>query len=530
MASLPATEEKPRHLVEKDEVKRRLSDARSQKTQVAPDIQEAYFFTRPRLSRTVTSTNKPDTTTPGDVDDLATGIGQEVSQDFATEMISAFFPPHTQWAESSVDRAVDDAGFKEDMAAYDMAVFGQIRKSNFDAELAIALDPDAAIGTTALWIWAPGHGRPYQVEHVPIRELEINIGPNGEIDDRFRVRWVRSSKLRGVVGAEMIAALPEKSRKKVEGKTDTWIECVWGYWRDWDTPSDDVFVHVLTIDGEVVHADTSVGEGSCPLIVAPFSPDRLHAFGNGPAIAALQEFRILDVITAATEDRVDIAIAPPFTYPDDGTIDFQGGIESGKAYPARPGSGKDITPLYFEGNPDLGFLEADKIEHRIRRKFFADYPEQRGDTPPTATQWIDEMIRAQRRIGTPGLHFWRVGPRAVFQRFAWLAEKDGLAKRPELSGHAVTLTANNPATQAQDNQEVQTALRLLGILKTYFPVTSQVAIDEMETATKLKDIMKDKLIVLRDAEDAKALLKDVFSQMNSAQAGAAPGGADAPQG
>ncbi len=509
--------------VSDDEVKRRLADARSQKSAIVKDLQEAYFFTRPRLSNIVQSTSKPDRKGAEDIDDLATGIGQEVSQDFSTEMIAAFFPPHTKWAESSIADEIDDQDLLDEITAYDAAVFAQVRQSNFDAELSVALDPDAALGTVALWITAPGYGRSYRVEHVPIRELEINIGPYGEIDDRFRVRWVKSSKLRAVVGD---VPLPEKVRRKVDGKNDGWIECVWGYWRDWENPSEDAYVHVLALDGEVVWDDLTTGDGSCPLVVATFSPDRLHAFGNGPAIAALQEFRILDVITAATEDRVDIAIAPPIGYPDDGVMDFEGGIEAGKAYPMRPGNGRDVVPLYFEGNPDLGFLTMDKIEKRIRRKFFADYPEQDGKTPPTATQWVDEMIRAQRRIGTPGLNFWRVGPRAVFQRFAWLAEKDGLVERPQLSGTALTLTPNNPATQAQDQQTVQTALRLLGVAKSYFPVTSQAAIDEMATIKGLQTLLKDKVIVFRDESEVRALVQQVIGQMSAAGGDQQPGGGD----
>ena len=502
----------------------RLVDARAQKGVVEKDLQEAYFFTRPRLSRQVRSTT-PTQKTIEDVDDLATGLGSEVSEDFATELISAFFPQNTHWVASSADSAILE-GVEEDSAEmqelrdtigdYDRKIFAAINASNFNSELAMSLDPDASIGTVGWWIDAPGSGRPYKCEHVPARELEINVGPDGDVDDRFRVRFVSASKLRGVVGT---IPLPEKIEKKIKGAPKGYIEVVWCFWRDWSKPADDVYKHVLLVDKIAVHETTMTGEGCLPLIVARFSPDKLHAWGNGSAIKSLQELRVLDVITAGTQDRVDIANNPPIGYPDDGVIDFEGGIEAGKAYPMRPGSGRDVTSLYFAGDPNLGYYTLEDLEKKVRRKFFADYPEQKGDTPPSATQWLDEMVRSQRRIGTPGMKFWREGPYHIFRRFEYLLEKDGKIAKVKFNGNAISLTPNNPATQAQDAQKLQTAGNLLGSFKGYFPVTSQAAIDERATMDKMKTLAKDEVIVLRDAKVVEQLVSQVLNATVQQQGG-----------
>lgn len=508
------------------ECKRRLDAARAQKALVVKDLQEALFFTKPRLSRVVTSTMLTAKQTADDFDDLATGLGSEVSEDFATEMISAFFPPHTPWASSSAEllpEGAEIANVAEDVKAYDKGVFSAIRRSNFDAELGVALDPDAAVGTIALDIKARGGGRPYKVEHVPLRELEINLGPDGEVDDRFRVRWIKLQDLKGVVGD---IDIPAKVEQKIAAKRKEAVECAWGWWRDWTKPQEDRFVHSVTIDGEVAHYDDGLdGTGSVPLIVMPFAPDRVHAFGCGPAIKALPEYRVLDVFTEATQDGAAFSVKKPFGYPDDGVIDFEGGIEAGKAYPLRPGSGKDVVPLVFPQGQNEGYVTIDRLERSIRRKHFADYPEQDGKTPPTATQWVDEMLRAQRRIGTPGMNFWRVGPKAVFERFAWLCEKDSLVKPVLADGKAVPLTPQNPATQAQDHQRLQVGLKLLEIGKGYFPMTSQAAIDEMATLEKIQKLLRDDLIVFRSSEEVKGLIAGV---LGAAAQGQGQGGA--PQG
>lgn len=507
----------------------RLDEARMQKRLVEKDLQEAYFFTRPRLSRQVNSLS-PNSKIIADVDDLATGLGSEVSEDFATEVISAFFPQGTQWVESSAEGAIlegIEAGstemtdLRQDVIDYDRVIFVSINASNFNSELSIALDPDASIGTIGLWIDAPAGARPYKVEHVPTRELEFNVGPDGDVDDRFRVRFVCAAKLRAVVGE---IALPKKIEEKIAKHPKSMIEVVWCFWRDWTKPADDIYKHVLLVDKKAVHETTMNGEGCLPLIVARFSPDKLHAWGNGSAIKSLQEFRVLDVITAATQDRVDVSTNPPIYYPDDGTMNFEGGLESGKAYPRRPGgSANDIGSLYFPGDADLGFYTLKDLEKKIRRKFFADYPEQTGDTPPSATQWVDEMVRSQRRIGTPGLKFWREGPYSIYRRFEYLLEKDGKIKTIKVNGNAISLTPNNPATQAQDAQKLQVAGNLLGMAKSYFPMTSQAAIDELATMENMKKLSKDEVVVFRDKAVVEKYLGQIIGQAQAAAGGGGGG-------
>lgn len=503
----------PNEAVTKEAISR-LADARAQKTEARDDVREALFFTRPRLCWDIESTRKTSKKRNQEEADLATGIGAEVSEDFATEVISAFFPEGTNWVESTPDLSqlqdieeAEKADIEAAAKTRNETIFSAIRASNFDSELGATLDPHASIGTVAWWIDKKFNTKPAQVSGVPYKELEFNVEPDGSVGDRFRVRWVRVSKLDSVIPD---VTLPEAVRRKVDSDKKGWIEVVWAFWRDWSDPENEVWKHVLLVDRVAVHEQILEGEGCLPLLIARFSPDTEYSWGFGPSIKALQDYRVLDVITAATQDRIDIAIAPPIGYPDDGVTDFEGGIEAAKAYPMRPGSGRDVTKLYFEGDPDLGFYTATDLERRIRRKHFADYPEQKGDTPPTATQWIDEMVKSQRRIGTPGKKFWREGPYQVFRRFEWLLDKDGKLEDVEFDGQALALIPNNPATQAANNQKLQNGMQVLGIIKSYFPETAAAAVDERATIEKIQQLAKDEVVVLRDAEQTKQLLGTVL--------------------
>lgn len=512
-----------------EEACRRLADARCQKNEARKDIQEALFFTRTRLCYNIDSTTKASKNRGKEQEeDLATGIGAEVSEDFATEVEAAFFPQGTRWVESSVDQTqlaeLDDPGAAADVVkaakARDEAIFSSINASNFSSELGGALDPHAAVGTVAWWIDKPHNTRPVCCSAVPIRELEFNVEADGSVGDRFRVRHVRGSKVKSVLPD---VKLPEKVTRKISNEKNCTVEIVWCFWRDWSQPEDnDRWIHVLLVDKIAVHRDDLEGEGCVPLIIARFSPDPEYAWGFGPSIKALQDYRVLDVITAGTQDRVDVAIAPPIGYPDDGVTDFEGGLEAGKAYPMRPGSGRDVVPLYHPGDADLGFYTASDLERRIRRKHFADYPEQKGDTPPTATQWADEMVKAQRRIGTPGKKFWREGPYAIYRRFEWLLDQDGKLPPAEVNGRKLTLIANNPATQAADAQKVQVAGNLMTMLLNFFPQTAQAAVDEYKTAVNMKTLMKDDVVVLRDQQQVTDLVNTILGAAQDA--GIVPGG------
>lgn len=504
----------------------RLKDARAQKREAEKDLQEAYFFTRPRLCWDVSSERKKTNRRDDDREDLATGIGSEVSEDLSTEAIAAFFPQGTEWVVSDLDESeiqdlepheVDD--LKQKATTRNKLIFSAIRSSNFESELGSALDPHLAVGTVAWWIDKPFNTRPINSQHVPPRELEFNVEADGSIGDRFRVRHVKGSKLKSVLPG---VPLPEKINTKIKNEKNCTIEVVWCFWRNWSSPENDLWTHVLLVDKIAVHEQILAGEGCLPLIPARMSPDAEYAWGFGPSIKSLQDYRVLDVITAATQDRIDIALAPPISYPDDGVLDFENGLEAGKAYPARPGSGRDIAKLYFEGDPDLGFYTASDLERRIRRKHFADYPEQKGDTPPTATQWIDEMVKAQRRIGTPGKKFWREGPYEIYRRFEWLLEKDGKIESIEINGQKLTLIPNNPATQAAENQKLQTGVQILGLAKSYFPETASAAIDERATIENMKRLAKDEVVVLRDEAQTQQLLQTVLGAAQ--EAGVVPQG------
>ncbi|BBF92645.1 portal protein [Blastochloris tepida] len=508
-----------------NDAKARLADAKQMKAKFLPDIEECYRFTVPPRASSLQSAAPGDASTADS--DLNTSLGPEVCDDFATMVISTFLPETQQWASRSIVPApgVDRSVANEAQATLDdgdKTIRALILQSTFYEEISKSFPPDIGIGTVAVLIEMDRLYDPPTVRGIPLRKLEINLGPDGKVDDRFLVDVVSAGKLEGVVPRKL---WPAKVAAKVESafgrssRSQATVECVWGWWRDWSRRDTVVWTHVLLLDGELADHRQIEGVGSCPLIVGRFSPLPEFAFGWGPTMKALPDLRHVDKLATELIRAVDFSIAPPTTYPDDAFVNVEGGIESGMAYPVRPGDEKAIKKIYEPTGLDAGYFDVQERERRVKRLHFVDKPEQRGDTPPTATQWTDEIALTQRRIGTPGRVFWSEFAAGVWDRFAFLATKAGRIQPVDAGVGTVRTIPDNPAQRAQDMQDVSNAARLGEIGGGLFPEEWKVTVDGAKTLKNLKEKIGDTIVEFRSKED----IETAVAQMSQLTGGAAPG-------
>lgn len=512
-----------------DEASQRIEDARAEKRKSRVDIEECYYFAAPRRIRSADSRSATDAK-PSDDKELMTSLGFEVADDFMTMLIDSFMPQSVKWAERHPDPFMPDPVKKvllEQAQVADEKIFESIRGSNFYAELGKVGVPDAAVGVLAMDIRLVRPGMPARCIAVPIRELEINLGPDGRIDDRFVVRNTIHRKLPALLaGIPLPAKLSERIKKDPKKK----VEVRWGYWRDWSKTDDEYWQHVVLVGDEVVHDAVLIGPGSCPLAVGRFGATPDFAWPDGPMIKSLPDLRQVDELNAGFIENIDYTLRPPFTYPDDGILSFEDGIEPGVGYPKRPGGTAHDLQKIYEPNPlDAAHFDEMKLEKRIRRLHYCDFPEQKGKTPPTASQWLDEMVEAQKKIGTPGYSFWREFPYEVFERFRYIAERSGGAQPLEVDGRRVSLQAYNPAQRAQENQEVLTASRLLQIGGAVFAQTLPVMVDDQQTMRNLQSKLGDKLVVFRNPQQLQQAFSNV-AQLAGVQIPRLPGGLQAAAG
>jgi hypothetical protein len=509
----------------------RLKHCRQAKSHWIMDFRECYFFTAPHRMRTVESTSKPPATHYQDAVELNTDLAFDLTQEFVTEAVNTYMPEGQPWCERGPGMfLLDDAWdkVKDDVRKADQKIFSAMKASNLYPELTKSFYPDLAIGTVALWVERPHPSAAITVWSIPLRELECNLGPYGEIDDRWAIRYTRNSYVRELVGeavwAKIEREVPEVP-KAVNDQPERETEVRFGFWRLWDRMDDEWWQRVVYVGDKLVDDGALQGEGSCPLIVGRWNPSADWPWGLGPMIQALPSLRQIDELEAMLIQNVEMHIAPPITFPVATYGQVEQGFESNMAYPVERGDAVDVKPMYQLGPPDAGVYQYEQKEHRLRRLFFVDFPQQTGDTPPTLGQWLDEMARAQRRIGTPGLPFWREVPAKIFMRFQHLLERARTIPQFKVDGVLVSLQPRNPAQAAAEQQEVGMAVKAIQILGGAFPEEFKVLIDGKMSMEAILEKMRVTLLKFRAPDDVKQAVAQIAQLVQGRQR---PEGAEAP--
>ena len=515
----------------------RLAACRTWKSYNELDYKECYFFTAPNRQRQINSQVQPATQRMLDAPELNTDDAFIIVADFITTIVNAFLPEAEMWCERGPGMFLPGGkdgplwkSIADKVKDGDTKIFEAMKASNLYPELPKAFYPDLAIGTAALWIDRPHPSRPITVSAIPLRELEINLGPYGEIDDRFAVRYTRNSYVRALAGEEIWEKMDPELRKKCEKKPSDRTQIAWGFWRDWTDWSDEVWQHVVMLDGmKLIHDAKIKGEGSCPLLVMRFNPTADWPHGIGPTLQGLPTFRQIDELNMMRIDHASLAMRPPITYPDDSFVNVEQGVEEGMAYPVRPGTASDVKAIYQPPPPEAANYQYQEKIANLRKLHFVDHPEQSGDTPPTATQWMDELARAQRRIGTPGLSFWREGPAQIFLRFKHLLEIAGVLPPLQVDGRAVSTMPRNPAQAAAEQQEVVKAMQLLTYLAQTFPEEFKAMVDGKSSMQAIVDKARaTKLIIFRKQEDVQNMVNTMSKLMGDRPVPSEPGGPPIP--
>lgn len=507
----------------------RLAAARTFKSYIELDVKECYFFASPDRQRQISSMTAPSTQRMLDAPELNTDQAFIITQDFVTEIVNTFMPEANPWCERGpgMDLPGGRDGpiwkqVKDQIAADDSKIFDGMKASNLYPEITKAFYPDLAIGTAALWIQRPHPAGPIVVSAIPFRELEVNLGPYGELDDRSAVRYTRNSYVRELVGEDIWAKMDPVFKKSIDDNPAVRTQVIWSFWRIWEEKGDEVWQHVVLVSDKLVHDVVLKGEGSCPLLPMRFNPTADWPHGYGPLRQGLPTFRQVDELERMRIKHSALSIEPPITYPDDSFAAVEQGVEEGMGYPVRPGTAQDVQPIYKVAPPESANYQYEEKLRVLRKLFFVDMPEQRGDTPPTLGQWLDEMARAQRRIGTPGMPFWREGPAQIFLRFKYLLEASGAIEPVKVDGRAVSTMPRNPAQAAAEQQEVGMAMKAMEFIGSAFPEQAKIQIDAPATIKAILEKMRVTLIKMNKPDQVKAALAQVAQLVGGRHIAGAP--------
>lgn len=486
----------------------RLSAARRWRDTVKAEIEEVFKFCAPdRVSDF--STKALSATKPKEAETYD-GLPEELATDLAGDLVTYFTPAEVKWAEYEVIQEIPKSiasQVEKIVTAREDQLFELIQSSNYNDIAPMWAFEAATHGTPALWVTASHLSRPLHFEVVPPHELLITPGHLGYLD-RFRETRVPSSSLPALFASEITKGQVTLNNQDIQTKIKkpgAISMVVWGFWLDWADPVRPVWKSEITVDGKCVTTQPiTLGpmEGACPLQVGRFNPRVGRPWGRGAGMKALRDIRVLDMVNEVTLSGMEQALTNTLIYADDGFLDLSEGLEAGRAYPAHRGFTRDqIYELNRGVNVDQGWFAADRFEMKLRAAFYQDGPRQRGETPPTAAQWLDERRRVQQRLGKPSAPIWSELILPMIQRVEFLGVAQGrLPEAISLDGEAIKVTPISPLQKAQNQDKVMVARSNLDMAFSVFQDQTGTFVDPVQTFRNIVRASGDELTVIRDEQ------------------------------
>lgn len=504
----------------KQQVVSQLSLAEEEKRMFEPDFREAYGFMMPYRVKP----GFDQTTRPMNASENFTTLGEEVATDFASDMADTFTPEHSQWAGIEVAKSVADElqdEVKEQVKHETDVIFDALTASNFH-EACKQGNKDLAVSAFGLAIEDAGPGEPFHCQVIPLTELYILRAARGGIGTRFWRRMMRADDIRNTfpnlklprIVEDALAGSPKKGPKPR-------FRVVQGCYRDYSVPAETAWISFTLIHDSVVESSRSVGLGSASILVCRWDPDPCFAWGSGPGIKALADFRQLDEVTYLKLKGMARIVDPSFGYTDDQVINLEGGLPNGVAIPMLQGS--SISVIESKHGIDAAVFGTQEVIDRIRRIFYLDEPKQPGKTPPTLGQWMDESLRRQRRLGTPAAPLWPEFLAESFMRFRYLLVQRGMLEadgvKLPVGKQILPIRPMNPLKRAAQQEEAAASERALSTISGLFGQQLLPRIVDIgETVTKIVDLSHATGVKLKKVADINKGIDQMMQAEMAAQA------------
>lgn len=432
-------------------------------------------------------------------DDLFDTTLQTTLEDFSSDMISTFTPRYERWTSFEPAENLDDAVKAEigpQLKAVGDTIFAELERSNYwDA----AQECFTFWGVAAMGVAVSDMGalNPIHFQPIELPDLLMERGFDGTVTGKWREMKMTPM--------ELFAMWPEDFPLPAPNAPKAKLVVIEGCDRDFTTPAVERWIYRVLVAGKEKINKAYEGAGSCPIIACRYRHQSDSAWGPGPSHKATPIARTLDELAYMNLKGLGRQLDPPFSYEEDGTANYEGGMEPGTAYPRTTGS-KAPEPMLPEIRFDALVFNQDAMRKAIKSALYQDRPEQPGQTPPTATQWIDERTWQTRRRELPRDRCVREWVLPIIQRIAWILAKRGQLPKVQLQGgKVINVRPISPLSKAKDLEDIQLSQQMLGILQQIGSAAQAGApIDAGATSTNLLQTSKDRNIVMLTAQQMQA--------------------------
>ena len=202
-----------------------------------------------------------------------------------------------------------------------------------------------------------------------------------------------------------------------------------------------------------------------PYVVPRFLKATGETMGRSPAMVALPDVKMLNLMSKTIIQAAQKQIDPPLLVPDDGFVlpirTNPGGLNF-----YRSGSRDTITPLNTGSNIPIGLQMGEQRRQAIRSAFYVDQLLSGGAPNMTATEVIQRQ-EERMRVLSPALgRLMNEMLRPLVERtFALMLRNDMLDVAPEiLQGRDVDIEYVSPLARAQKSSSLNNTMKALEIL------------------------------------------------------------------
>ncbi|MFN4287559.1 MAG: portal protein [Brevundimonas sp.] len=493
------------------ELTQRLGEARTERASRQNQINNYLRFADPTAPRIGDSLHKPQDRSD-EADDRFDTTLNEVAEDFAADLIARVMPRQSNWLAFEPNEQLPKEVRKqleEPLRLRTATIFDAIRASNFYDDAAPNWALDQGHGTACLQVTDPGSGQEFLFEHIPVNQLLILRGERGPKLIAREFMWELAEALAYWPGYNWPERLKAEARRTT-GQCRR-INTVLAATRIAD-PGGERWRWQVLVDGKhLIHEEELTGRGSCPFILSRWRTHSASAWGVGPLLKSVPDAMTLDQERYLILKNLGFAVDPVTMYDHDGVINVDGGVAPGDWIARRAGSKIDrLDP----GNLSPAYYEQGHLQDNIRRAGFQSGPRQRGKTPPTLGQWMDEKAEEGRRLEMPTGKLYTEAVIAIVSRVErLLLDRGEIDETLSVGEKVITLKPLNPLSRQQDYEQVQNAQALLREYSTITgPQVLAAEVDTRATFENMKARLQDTLIEMRPEEQADPYLQAVLGQ------------------
>ena len=369
---------------------------------------------------------------------------------------------HLDLKDADIGRDDEVREWLQDTSMRMMRAFGH---SNFETEIHEMYVDLVVFGTGCMFVEMDDRDLRFSTRH--ISEFYVQENQFGIVDTVFRMYRLPARQAVQRFGIDNVGDyIAKKFKEKPDDEIDLLHAVVPRINRDPNKRDNKNMPFAsFYIDMQTKMLLSESGFQEFPYIVPRFLKATGETMGRSPAMTALPDVKMLNLMSKTIIQAAQKQIDPPLLVPDDGFL-LPIRTQPGGLNFFRSGTREMITPLNTGANIPIGLSMEEQRRTAIRSAFYVDQLLSGGAPNMTATEVVQRQEERMRVIGPVLGRLMNEMLRPLIDRvFALMLRSDMLQQPPEmLQGRDVDIEYVSPLARAQKSSSLNSTMKALEIL------------------------------------------------------------------